>query len=590
MKGFRISEALELPLNAVTERIGFIGQSGSGKTFAAGRLAELMMDAGAQVVVLDPVGAWWGLRAASDGKRAGYPIHVMGGLHADLPLTPSSGRLVAELLADRGISAVLDVSDFTLSEMTQFACDYAEAFYAAKRKHKGPVHLFIEEAHNFLPQNLPPEGKGGDPRKSPAVMLNRWERLIRQGRNLGIGCSLITQMPQAVNKKGLNQISCLFAMRTLGPHERKAIGGWMNDMATSKSQLGLEDLLPGLATGESFVASPFWLKTLQKVRISMKTTFDSSKTPEFGVELQAPKVLAEVDVAALREAMKTIVDEAEAGDTKALQRRIRELEAQVRKGAAAPVQVAAAPVEVPVVKPEDVERIEAVAQKFEEVFRELDSMRGMILSGITNLRGAIASAAIAGKTRRPYEPPKLTTVAAPPRHRIESAPAASGTADELGAGERRMLEALAMRHPAAMTRKDLGVACAYAATGGTFRTYLPALHKRGLVEYRGELVAISPAGLGAVGNQIRSAPTTTDDLIALWSGTLGKGERKMLDVLVQYHPESMTRAALGGASGYEAAGGTFRTYLPRLHKLGLVEYVGDEVRASDTLFITGKAA
>jgi hypothetical protein len=38
---------------------------------------------------------------------------------------------------------------------------------------------------------------------------------------------------------------------------------------------------------------------------------------------------------------------------------------------------------------------------------------------------------------------------------------------------------------------------------------------------------------------------------------------------------------LGEASGYEAAGGTFRTYLPKLRRLVLVDH--DQVRASETL-------
>ena len=58
----------------------------------------------------------------------------------------------------------------------------------------------------------------------------------------------------------------------------------------------------------------------------------------------------------------------------------------------------------------------------------------------------------------------------------------------------------------------------------------------------------------------------------------------MLEVLIAAYPKSLTKAELGEASGYEAAGGTFRTYLPKLKRLGLVEVDSDQVRASEELF------
>jgi hypothetical protein len=39
------------------------------------RLAELMLEVLAQIIALDPMGVWWGLRSASDGKSSGYPVH-----------------------------------------------------------------------------------------------------------------------------------------------------------------------------------------------------------------------------------------------------------------------------------------------------------------------------------------------------------------------------------------------------------------------------------------------------------------------------------------------------------------------------------
>src|SRR5579863_6811688 len=105
-----ISESLSIPLDAVTHKFAILGTSGSGKSYTAMKLAELMLDYGAQVIAVDPVGIWWSLRLAADGKSEGYKqVVVFGGEHGDLPLTPESGSLVARMLAERAIPAVLDV-------------------------------------------------------------------------------------------------------------------------------------------------------------------------------------------------------------------------------------------------------------------------------------------------------------------------------------------------------------------------------------------------------------------------------------------------------------------------------------------------
>lgn len=75
---------LQLPIEAVTEAIGFIGRRGSGKSYAAQKLAEEFHRAKAQFVALDPVGNWWGLRLAANGKDPGLPIPVFGGLQGDI--------------------------------------------------------------------------------------------------------------------------------------------------------------------------------------------------------------------------------------------------------------------------------------------------------------------------------------------------------------------------------------------------------------------------------------------------------------------------------------------------------------------------
>lgn len=89
MTDLRIAPDLVLPLDFVTSTSAILAQKGSGKSYTASVEAEELLAAGQQVVVLDPTGAWWGLRAGADGVSAGFPIAVLGGDHGDIPL----GRL-----------------------------------------------------------------------------------------------------------------------------------------------------------------------------------------------------------------------------------------------------------------------------------------------------------------------------------------------------------------------------------------------------------------------------------------------------------------------------------------------------------------
>jgi hypothetical protein len=262
---------------------------------------------------------------------------------------------MASVLVEKQISAVLDVSEFTTAETKRFVRDFAEAFFQAKKKSKSPVHVFWEEAQTFAPQT---------PEKDEGVMLNRVERLLKLGRNYGVGWSLITQQPQAVHKRVLNQAGTVLAHRTIGSHEKKAIIAWVSDKVTKAEELSLVDTLPGLDTGMAHLWSPSFLKVSRTVKVNRKLTFDSSATPEFGEEFVEPKRLAAVDVAKLRESLKSMVEDAEKADPDFLKRRILQLEGELKsRPTETKVQIKEVVKEVPVLTEKQLKRLEKAAEK-----------------------------------------------------------------------------------------------------------------------------------------------------------------------------------------------------------------------------------
>ena len=362
----RISKDLSLPDDAVTQKLAFLGTSGSGKSFTAQKLAELMLDIGAQTITVDPVGIWWSLRLLADGKRQGYSqVRVFGGDHGDLPLTKESGKLVARLLAERRISAVLDVSNFTTGEMKFFLTNFAEQFFHSKKAHKSPVHLFLEECQTYIPEHMSEREDG--------LMVNRWERLIKLYRNYGGGVSMISQQPQSVSKKVLNLADTLFAMRTIGSHERGAILRWVKDVIESESDLVKN--LPKLETGTAHIWSPSWLKISRDVKILPKITFDAGKTPEMGVSFVEPKPLTKIDIEQLQVEMSEMIEKVKQEDPRELKKQILELKQQLakQKPAEPKIEVRTEKIEVrvPVLDEKKIERLgkelAGLTEKFDKI-------------------------------------------------------------------------------------------------------------------------------------------------------------------------------------------------------------------------------
>jgi uncharacterized protein len=129
----------------------------------------------------------------------------------------------------------------------------------------------------------------------------------------------------------------------------------------------------------------------------------------------------------------------------------------------------------------------------------------------------------------------------------------------------------------------VAVLTGYAATGGGFNNYLGALRSRGLIESNGDGLAITDAGVQALGSwePLPAGP----ELIEYWRGRLGQAERSILEALAEAYPDALTKEEVAARAGYEANGGGFNNALGRLRTLELVQGRG-ELRASNDLFIS----
>lgn len=160
---FVLGEGLELPIEAVVETFAVLGRRGSGKTSTAVVMAEEMIGAGMPVVVVDPLGVWWGLRSSADGKGEGLPVVIFGGDHADVPLSDKAGAVIADAVVSGRFPTILDVSELSKSAMRRFMADFFERLYATNRE---ALHLIVDEADLMAPSDFPPRACGSSERST----------------------------------------------------------------------------------------------------------------------------------------------------------------------------------------------------------------------------------------------------------------------------------------------------------------------------------------------------------------------------------------------------------------------------------------
>lgn len=595
----RISKTLALPVDAVTQRISILGRTRSGKSYTAGVVVEEVLKARQQVVILDPKGDWHGLRSSADGKSTGLSITIMGGKHGDIPLEPTAGALVADIVVNERVSLVLDLSLFeSKADEIRFTTAFLDRFY---RKNTEPVLLVVDEADVFAPQK---------PEKNETVMLNRMETICRRGAGRGIGVLLISQRSAALHKGCLSQTELMVAHQTTAPQDKDAIKEWVVNHSDKERRESFMKRISELKTGIAIVWSPSWLEIYEEVSVRCKETYDSGGTPRVGQRRKAPKVLAQVDLERLKKYMAETIEKAKQEDPKLLRVEIQRLKAELAKKLAPvaiqkPViqtkietKIETKTVEVEVVTSATLRRIEKILLRLKKVrgnfgpLVKLDVNLGNWMDRLGSQLAKVSEASSRTKQKPAPTPtvrsivPLAQRLAKPQKSAPPKAAPKSGTGDAvLVAGERKMLEVLAQFHPGTRSKSQLGALSGYTPSGGTFSGYLSTLRKNGLinVDHRGDLT-ITEAGLDWFGGERPAAPTTTDELIEMWRGKLVAGERKMLDVLIEAHPNPVTKEELGEKSGYASSGGTFSGYLSTLRKNALATVEGDDVKASDALF------
>lgn len=593
-----VSDAFSLPKDAITQTFVVYGGKGKGKTNFGAVLAEELYANGLKFSALDPYGVMWGLRYGQTKNEAGIEVLILGGIQGDMPILPTAGAVVADLVSDESISTVVDISRhsngkmWTKGERIRFVADYATRLFERQGEHRRPLMQIIDEAGRYCPQMIP----HGSPELARCV--GAIEEMVEVGRNVGIGVTLITQRSARMNKSVSELAECMVAFCTMGPNSVEAIIDWCGEHIEKARWKELVGTLRTLPRGTAMVVSPSWLELEgQTVAIRARHTYDSSATPKAGKRSAAPGKAAIPDLAKYRERMVEVEEQVKASDPRELRakleardRRIAELE---RKAQEAPRAVPAKAEPPPLDDAGFAVMMKDVYARLEKM-AEAQQASGFKLADVIqafwkkqSARSGVATKAPVVAERASVQPSKRPDV-----QTLKASPAVSRPTVDSGIppARQRILNALAFLESIGVRQADriqLAMLADQSPGSGGYANNLGALRTHGLLDYPSSgQVQLTDAGRALAEAQ---APQSTGELHQLIRSKLAPARWRIVETLIEAYPFDIDRAELAEASGQAPTSGGYANNLGALRSLGLIDYPSKgRVVAMPVLFLEGR--
>jgi hypothetical protein len=151
------------------------------------------------------------------------------------------GPAIAQAIVSKNISCVIATFGMPKVAQRHLIAEFAEELL---RINNTPRHVFVEEAHEYVPQRIMP-GAG--------MTFAAVEALVTMGRNRGIGVTMLNQRAATLNKDVLSQIDTLLALRSVGPQDRDALQAWVEYQEADGDLNKFITSLPSLKTGTGWI-------------------------------------------------------------------------------------------------------------------------------------------------------------------------------------------------------------------------------------------------------------------------------------------------------------------------------------------------
>ena len=537
-----------IPFAALDGKVGVMGVTGSGKTFTAIGLVEQLLDAGRQVIVVDPTGVYNGLRTA-------FPLPIFGGRFGDVEIAEDSGAAVARLIIERDLSAIVDVSAL-LKRSHAAARRFMGPFVATmKNAPERARYIVMDEADEFMPEHA-----SGD----VAHLFGDLKWIVRRGRSSGWRMLMVTQRPQDIAKSVLTQCETMVIHRLMAPQDRKALLEWVKGNADADQAREVIDSLARLETGEAWIWSPKH-DLLVRARMPANRSEDRSKTPDADDGPRAALGFKPIDLNGIREALASPASNSATAivggnidvDTSDIFGKLATALAE-NEGLRADVRAAEAAHD----------RLHEIVQRVKAALSEIpgDWPGGVPVGDGGQKIGASVSAP-AGKPQPERERPA----------RIEPQGATDGeTSTDMPKGARQLLDQIAKAHPRAIALEQAAKLAGVSTKSSLWTRNREGAKASGLIEPLGDRWRLSPAGVAAY-------PSSNDGWhpVAAWCAVLPPSAGRLLRAMVERGDQWTDREALADAAGISRTSSMLGGSLAELAANGLGEKRGRDWRATD---------
>jgi len=560
---------LVFPTEVIEQHLVVLGKTGAGKSSALRHIVEHLLKHKKRTCILDPKGDWWGLKLSADGKSEGFPVIAFGDFKepkaSDIPINAQSGKHVAELIATGNRPCIIGFRGWMTSHMVQFWIDFASTLF---NMNSGELYLVGDEFHNFAPK-----GKIMDPQAGKCLHWSN--RLLSEGRGLGIVCLLASQRPQKVHNDTLTSCETLVAMRVIHAADRNAVQDWIEgcgDTATGKEVL---NSLASMDRGEAYVWSPEIGFGPKRLKFPMFHTFDSFAPPQLQKKTQLED-WSNVDLEEVRTKLASVIEEAKANDPAELKRTIADLKRKLSQAEQKQPEIKQSePIEIPVLDSAAKQLLENVQSTCIEVLgetrkreRELELINAWLKDTAIRIDRVLNAPKTTATSQRIVLQPKSD-------FRPKPTATSNGT---MSPGEIRILCAVA-QYPDGVSSTELKVLTGYRATS-TYE-YSRSLVARGYATRSGESLYPTNEGISALGSDYEPLPTGIQ-LQEFWRRKLTGGELKIMECALSAYPAGISQDQIKEWTGFKDT--SCYEYTRSLVARRVLERDGRTVRANARFF------
>lgn len=535
---------LHIDLDRLIEtRLLVEANSGGGKSWTLRKILE-ESHGKVQELIFDLEGEFHTLREKFDYLLIGNKAQG-----ADIQVDVKTAELLAKKLLELKVSAIIDLYELKHHERIRFVKLFLDAMVNAPKELWHPVMVVLDEAHVFAPERGESEAMGS--------VID----IATRGRKRGFCLVAATQRLSKLHKDIAAELINKLIGRTSLDIDMKRASEELG--FTSKiDMLGLRDL----ESGEFYAFGTAISKKIVKVKIGVVQT----SHPKIGQRnVEVPKMTENIKI--ILSKLTDLPQEAEKDlkDKQVMIKRIRELEAELRKK---PVIIDESRLEKA-----KTDGISIGQNKASEEKRQLITQNKILMTKFEQIAKIVDIKIEIPKPPEMKFTPQITTRPVPIQREIQHI--ASETGDvSLGRCERSILKFLALREGKSFTKTQIGAMTNYSANSGGFNNALSKLKIAGLIKASGNSITINNDEINQVieilGDEY-NAPE--QDALESWLNKLGLCPKKIYQVLLEHPNESFTREQLGEMTGYSANSGGFNNALSNLCTLGLAVRSGGQI-------------